>query len=836
MIPSLDEQLRTYRRTSSENPITFGSVALLLSGYWFDQWKRAVGFSNPPDGDVALKAIDNRHLLLNGKVKPTLTEGRDFFLMSPPAWALFKGWYTAEPEIPVDIISHPITGAPIPILTRWTFSVYYGKEVRSVETHKYAPISALKAQICALLGLDPSKTRLIDYWNQNYRNRLDEANYVWKVGLIDTQGLLVEVQDSEGRWPRTSAARLLPTRTNSSTSMGIAPFGGVFMGGSGHVGLVNLGNTCYFNSTVQALAHTQLLATFLIRAQWRSEVSHENKFSTEGHLANAFALTVDDIWGKRAPYVNPERLHRSVVYFAPIFGDGEQHDAQELMMFLLDGIHQDLNKGSSRTYTEGVEGDLADDELGAEAAWKRHKLANDSPIVDIFHGQLRTKLVCPDCGFASVVFDPYVSVTLPLPTERMVSVRYFFTPADPRRPRYQQKISVRGDEAGAILAHVRARYGAENPVCVDRDELTAGFGVKLLTPLRKVEYFVFDLPHPDRLYTFVSVYLQFTNQKFNPLVDGPLAIEAPVSLRNIQRVVKRQLAYYWEGGGGTDRVTEAKLAERANPEWFKGKRKVFGIPVREEITEFVASEEFTQITTQSLKVILNPELTRATKGFSWASVMPIDRTVADCDAQKPKMDLDACFKSLSEPCTLEERNEWFCPKCQKPVRANAQIDIWSVPDVLIFHLKRFVVRDTGFKKVTSKVAFPEETDLRPYVQGPQKNDSLLAYKLYASVHHSGTMTGGHYTANIVDPDGKWWTFNDESVYPKATNENGADTAYVLLYRRMMPPPTPAPAEPDGPKLIQGQPLFPAAPSPHAAEPTGPIPPQSRPFVSQAQCG
>lgn len=36
----------------------------------------------------------------------------------------------------------------------------------------------------------------------------------------------------------------------------------------------------------------------------------------------------------------------------PIFGNYKQQDAQELLIFLLDGLHEDLNKVKERRYIE----------------------------------------------------------------------------------------------------------------------------------------------------------------------------------------------------------------------------------------------------------------------------------------------------------------------------------------------------------------------------------------------------------------------------------------------------------------------------------------------------
>lgn len=103
-----------------------------------------------------------------------------------------------------------------------------------------------------------------------------------------------------------------------------------------------------------------------------------------------------------------------------------QHDAQEFMAFLLDGLHEDLNRIQNKPYTETVDSDGRPDEVRvvgrgghvsctsqapvllsphhtapqvvAEEAWQRHKMRNDSFIVDLFQGQYKSKLVCPVCA------------------------------------------------------------------------------------------------------------------------------------------------------------------------------------------------------------------------------------------------------------------------------------------------------------------------------------------------------------------------------------------------------------------------------------------------------
>ena len=55
-----------------------------------------------------------------------------------------------------------------------------------------------------------------------------------------------------------------------------------------------------------------------------------------------------------------------------------------------------------------------DEEVAAEVL-ESHLQCNNSFIQNIFQGQFRSALICPSCSTRSCTFDPYVSISLPLP-------------------------------------------------------------------------------------------------------------------------------------------------------------------------------------------------------------------------------------------------------------------------------------------------------------------------------------------------------------------------------------------------------------------------------------
>jgi ubiquitin C-terminal hydrolase len=145
------------------------------------------------------------------------------------------------------------------------------------------------------------------------------------------------------------------------------------------------------------------------------------------------------MWSNKYVSVIPNEFKRAVGNFAPQFNGYSQHDAQELMAFLLDGLHEDTNKqgkaapkkepapttadptvavapgdatqqmvvdenpSKKKEETKAPEPTTKEEkkeelELPSDlAAWKAHQSRNESFVVDLFHGQLKSKLACDIC-------------------------------------------------------------------------------------------------------------------------------------------------------------------------------------------------------------------------------------------------------------------------------------------------------------------------------------------------------------------------------------------------------------------------------------------------------
>ncbi|XP_054831391.1 ubiquitin carboxyl-terminal hydrolase 19 isoform X3 [Eublepharis macularius] len=223
----------------------------------------------------------------------------------------------------------------------------------------------------------------------------------------------------------------------------------------GFTGLVNLGNTCFMNSVIQSLSNTRELRDYFHDRSFESEINSSNPLGTGGRLATGFAMLLKALWKGTHHAFQPSKLKAIVASKASQFTGYAQHDAQEFMAFLLDGLHEDLNRIHIKPYTETVDSDGRPDEVVAEEAWQRHKMRNDSFIVDLFQGQYKSKLVCPVCSKVSITFDPFLYLPVPLPQKQKVLTVYYFAKEPHKKPvKFLVSISKENSTAMEVLESI----------------------------------------------------------------------------------------------------------------------------------------------------------------------------------------------------------------------------------------------------------------------------------------------------------------------------------------------------------------------------------------------
>ncbi|KAL0105625.1 hypothetical protein PUN28_015844 [Cardiocondyla obscurior] len=181
-------------------------------------------------------------------------------------------------------------------------------------------------------------------------------------------------------------------------------------------GLRNIGNTCFMNSVIQCLSNTRPLLEYLLNEQYLTDINTTTS-SMKGALIKAFSQVIHELWEVGGDHVvNTTALKSQIQRFAPRFMGYSQQDAQEFLRYLLEGLHEDVNRVTTKL--PPIHGDIPDsytDMQKAVESWKRYIRSEDSTIVDVFVGQLRSSLRCTSCDHVSVTLDPFWDLSLPIP-------------------------------------------------------------------------------------------------------------------------------------------------------------------------------------------------------------------------------------------------------------------------------------------------------------------------------------------------------------------------------------------------------------------------------------
>jgi ubiquitin carboxyl-terminal hydrolase 4/11/15 len=146
-----------------------------------------------------------------------------------------------------------------------------------------------------------------------------------------------------------------------------------------------------------------------------------------------------------------------------------------------------------------------------------------------------------------------------------------------------------------------------------------------------------------------------------------------------------------------------------------------------------------------------------------------------------------CMNAFTKEEILSEQDAWYCSSCKEFRCASKKFDLWSAPEILIIHLKRFAYTRYSRDKINTYVDYPlHGLDLSKYVGNPAHANEAI-YDCFAVSNHMGGLGGGHYVAHVKNRvSGDWWLMDDNRV-SLAREENVKSSAnYVLFYAKRKP--------------------------------------------------
>ncbi|CRK98075.1 CLUMA_CG011444, isoform A [Clunio marinus] len=296
---------------------------------------------------------------------------------------------------------------------------------------RLATVKQVAEFLCARLKLKQDTIRL---WHMGQNGDApylleDESLTLEGLNFIDNDQLLLEIRNKDLTWPEElraiSSQNHIITQDRRGTVASVSS-----LHTSGATGLHNLGNTCFMNSALQVLFNTKPLTEYFRQNIHLFELNTNNKMGTKGHLAIRYADLLKEILSAQTRSIAPLKFRFCVSKFAPQFSGGGQHDSQELLDWLLDTLHEDLNRVNEKPYIEVKDSNGRSDQIVAAESWEATLRRNRSVIVDLFYGQMKSKVTCETCGMESVRFDPFSLLSLPLPVENYTYCEVLVTKLD----------------------------------------------------------------------------------------------------------------------------------------------------------------------------------------------------------------------------------------------------------------------------------------------------------------------------------------------------------------------------------------------------------------------
>ena len=576
------------------------------------------------------------------------------------------------------------------------------------------------------------------------------------------------------------------------------------------VGLKNSGNTCFINSSLQCLFHNKDLSNYFLNNLYKKEINIENSQGSKGLIAEEFANLLKEMQSTTSSELNPKNNLRTFLKINKPLSDGKQHDAQEFLSLLLDNLHEDLNRINKKPHFEIEEqkGNETDKEA-SERFWNLHKKREDSIIVDLFHGQFKSKISCLDCGNKSIKYEPFIFLELPIPEKknRMV-IKFIFMNKleyfgfDLKENSTVLDLKKKAVEHMKMCGHNKNERNEElynniEFVLMDQNKI-----IKVIyndkNKLNNNEL-IYNVLNENKSYELVlyekKIYKDYFNIYVYPIKqDNYDTSSYPISLTvtgdmNFKEIIienKKKILNMYINVSEND-IIKVGILHQKNDSLAYYIKNIFD------------SREYCPICNNSqenyCKLNDNIKLEYLFNKFKTYIPLLFVMGVSNKEISRRNMKisenlengiffLNDCLNSFCEEELLNKGNKWNCDKCKINNKAKKQMKLYRMPKYLIIQLKKFENKVTFLNSINVKkkedfIKYPiNNLDLSQFTENEE--EKKYRYDLDSVIQHHGTINEGHYTS-ICNINENWVLFNDSKHY-KIDNPITND-AYILFYKR-----------------------------------------------------
>ena len=176
------------------------------------------------------------------------------------------------------------------------------------------------------------------------------------------------------------------------------------------IGLQNIGATCYMNATLQALSNTDKFTEYFLDKYPKIQNNSNKKMSDEMYKVLFNLWDEDKKKGDYPPYDFKNALSEENSLFAGV----QANDSKDLINFLLERFHHELNEPNSQTSNQNMIVNQMDEMQTLNAFFVEYFSANKSIITDLFYGIVETRSRCGGCGCTKYNFQIFSFLEFPL--------------------------------------------------------------------------------------------------------------------------------------------------------------------------------------------------------------------------------------------------------------------------------------------------------------------------------------------------------------------------------------------------------------------------------------
>ncbi|KAF8325456.1 uncharacterized protein EI90DRAFT_3019088 [Cantharellus anzutake] len=772
--PSPKEQLSLIESLIKKQ-LTPGDVWFVIAKSWYRRWHNACSglISKEPVG--LLNPVNNDDIWGHGgslTLKDPVVEGVNAELVPEEAWKLLIEWYGPPKHIFPRKVIPSDAGVMVEIYPP-ELRVLYLSSPRGESIVKYITLSREHKLRDLIAELDWNDRA--ELWGLEVdRQWTSEGNFSRDdLQKFPSRLLIGPSTPSEDRDRTLHEASIYHLDTlmldpsppgKEADRLGVTPASNEFaLVTVGTKGLKNLGHTCYQNSALQCLTHIPALTEYFLSGKFNSELNSDSFLGTGGEVVCAYANFLRVLFSPSVhTFVAPRHLKHAIDSHAMWFPLYVEHDSQELVAYILDSLHEDLNRVTKKPYVERPDwegGDASALAQHAKVTQDGYQKRDDSIVVDLFQGLLKSTITCPGCSKESVTFDPFTTLSLPIPYQRTWKHEVLVVPWDMTKPHVTVDVEIPYGTSVMELKELLSRwlnldperllvadlfknrffkiYSNDDPVRdIKADDVTLAYELPVRYPPKPSNeqdtspsliipvYHILPSGHHrlgrnrddnDTAKLFGIPLLIALNNR-----DGALDLHQ-VHLAILNRVGRWTTSTLDGIGSGPFHL---KIRESTEPgeglqphilEALRGRTLALSDrpptsyhheePNPERLVNLLASDALLcEWETETYSLIFGPQ--NAKWGRFKTHVHPEAQAAQFSAAQKKPLRLDDCLDEFSKEEQLEAGNLWFCTTCMKDQQAMKRIEIWKLPQYLIIQLKRFTSYGTVSEKIEELVDFP----------------------------------------------------------------------------------------------------------------------------------